>query len=216
MAFINPKNQLVASLVLAGMGLALFFSGELSVLGLRLGGFGPWLFVIGTWFFVDAVVSTPESEAEQLIAPGEWQAWIESAFVAAILWQLWRGLPAFQLPVPIHQNPDAGFSAKGIGHLFVAWAILHWVLHQRWGKAVLTDERDDQIKKQASRVGYCVTVIAVIGLAVTLGFSPTERLRQFSYPWFAQVMMILLVVGAWAQSLSAGLQYWRQRRAARA
>ena len=54
----------------------------------------------------------------------------------------------------------------------------------------------------------------IIGIAVLLGFSDTERLREFSYPFIAQMLMLALLWGLWFDQLVAALQYWRDRRAA--
>ena len=53
----------------------------------------------------------------------------------------------------------------------------------------------------------------VIGIAVLLGFSDTERLREFSYPFIAQMLMFALLWGLWFDQLVAALLYWRDRRA---
>ena len=53
----------------------------------------------------------------------------------------------------------------------------------------------------------------VIGIALMLGFSDTERLREFSYPFIAQMLMFALLWGLWFDQLVAALLYWRDRRA---
>ena len=110
MILLSARNQLFASLVLAGAGLTLFFGNDYRALGLPLGFVGVWLFVAAVWFFVDAVHRIPRSEAELAIAPGEWQAWLGLAFVSAVLALLWAKAPAFAAHLPISQNPDAGAS----------------------------------------------------------------------------------------------------------
>ena len=214
MQLIAPKHQLVASLLLAGLGLILFFAGELYALGyaLRIGFVGPWLFVIGVWFFVDAVYSVPASEHEQMLPPGEWQAWIELAFICAILWQLHQGLPSYLPHVPIHLNPDAGLAGRSLVPTFIAWAILAGVLHQRSGQAIAFDERDREIEKQASSWAYGTTMTGVIAIALLLGFSPVDRLMQFSPAWLAQVLIMVLVAGRATQCAAMAGLYWRQRR----
>ena len=58
-----------------------------------------------------------------------------------------------------------------------------------------------------------LVVSAVIGIALMLGFSDTERLREFSYPFIAQMLMFALLWGLWFDQLVAALLYWRDRRA---
>ena len=68
----------------------------------------------------------------------------------------------------------------------------------------------------AGAIGNCArgaTAFCVIGIAVLLGFSETERLREFSYPFIAQMLMFALLWGLWFDQLVAALLYWRDRRA---
>lgn len=218
MTIISPRNQLIASLFFAGVGLALFFGnnyrGWTSGLDLPLDLIGAWVFVPAVWFFVDAVHRVPRSEAELVIAPQEWQAWVGLAFSLACTAALWVNLPAFAAQVPIQQNPEAGAAGRSIGHLFIAWAILAYVLKQRWAGSVVADERDLQIEQRASSWGRGATTAAVIGIAVFLGFNPTDRLQELSYPWIAQLLMSTLLLGVCVDNAVAALLYWRDRRLA--
>ena len=74
MAAFSARNRLVLWLLAAGIGLALFFTGEYRDLDLPLGWIGTVLFVAATWFSVDALYRVPQSEEEAAVAPGEWQA----------------------------------------------------------------------------------------------------------------------------------------------
>lgn len=210
---LQPRTKLIVWLVLAGVGLGLFFSGEYREIPLPLGWFGTFLFVVAIWFSVDAVHRIPHSDDEAVIAPGEWQAWIGVAFVGAIIVSSLMKAHIFLPEVPIGHNPDASAAGKGIGTLFAAWLVLSHVLKQRWAGKVLTDERDAQIELAASQWGRCATAVVVIAIAVLLGFSDTERLQQFSYPFIAQMLMFTLLWGLWFDQLVAALLYWRDRRA---
>ena len=214
MAVLSARNRLVLWLLAAGVGLALFFTGEYRDLDLPLGWIGTFLFVVATWFSVDALYRVPQSEDEALVAPGEWQAWIGVAFVGAIIGASLMQAHVFLPQVPIGQNPDTNKAGQSIGTLFVAWLVLAHVLRQRWAGKVQADERDAQIELAASQWGRGATAFAVIGIAVLLGFSDTDRLREFSYPFIAQMLMLTLLWGLWFDQLIAALLYWRDRRAA--
>ena len=104
MAAFSARNRLVLWLLAAGIGLALFFTGEYRDLDLPLGWIGTVLFVAATWFSVDALYRVPQSEEEAAVAPGEWQAWIGVAFVGAIIV---ASLPASVLTCPAWFTADA-------------------------------------------------------------------------------------------------------------
>lgn len=211
---LSPRNQLIACLLLAGIGLALFFGGQYRDMGLPLGWVGTLLFVVAVWFCVDAVYRVPHSEGEAVIAYGEWQAWIGVVFVGAVIVTMVLRLHVFMPHIPIGQNPDIDRGGGDSGSLFTAWLVLAYVLKRRWAGKVLKDERDTQIDLIANRWGRGATTICVIVMAVLLGFSDTDRLREFSYPLIAQTLMLTLLCGLWFDQLVAALLYWRDRRAA--
>ena len=214
MATLSARTRLILWLFAAGIGLALFFTGEYRDLDLPLGWVGTVLFVAAPWFSVDALYRVPQSEEEAMVAPGEWQAWIGVAFVGAVIVSSLMKAHIFLPQVPIGQNPEAGMAGSGIGTLFVAWLVLTHVLKQRWAGKVLTDERDARIELAAGQWGRGASAVGVIGIALLLGFSDTERLQEFSYPFIAQMLMLTLLCGLWFDQLVAALLYWRDRRAA--
>jgi hypothetical protein len=213
MASFSPRTRLIASLLAAGLGLALFFGGEYRDLPLPLGWIGTVVFVAAVWFCVDLVNRIPHSDEEAAIAPGEWQAWVGIAFVGAVLAAILLGKRAFLPQVPIQHNPDAGAAGRSIGMLFVAWVVLSHVLKQRWAGKVVADERDARIALVAGQWARCATAACVVGIAVLLGFSDTDRLRGFSYPYIAQLLVQALLWGLWFEQLASAVLYWRDRRA---
>ena len=214
MAALSARNRLVLWLLAAGVGLALFFTGEYRDLELPLGWIGTVLFVAATWFSVDALYRVPQSEEEAAVAPGEWQAWIGVAFVGAIIGASLLQADVFLPQVPIGQNPATNKAGQSIGTLFVAWLVLAQVLKQRGAGKVLADERDLQIERVAGEWGRWATASYAIGIALLLGFSDTDRLREFSYPFIAQMLMLTLLWGLWFDQAVAAVLYWRDRRAA--
>ena len=139
MSVLSPRNRLIAWLALAGVGLALFFSGEYRDIPFPLGWIGTLLFVAATWFCVDQLHRIPRSDGEAAIAPGEWQAWIGVAFVGAVLVSLLLKAHVFLPQVPLGRNPEAGAVGRHIGTLFVAWLVLANMLKWRWAGKVLAD-----------------------------------------------------------------------------
>lgn len=210
----SSKVPFLAWLLLAGIGLTLFFTGEYRDLPIPLGWVGTVLFVAAVWFSVDRLYKFPANDAEARVAPGEWQAWIGVAFVGVVIVTSLLHADVFRAHVPIRHNPEAGQVGEKIGTLFVAWLVLVHVLKQRWAGKVLADERDLQIDRIAGEWGRWATVSCVIGIALVLGFSDIERLREFSYPFIAQMLMFTVLWGLWFDQLVAALLYWRDRRAA--
>ena len=213
MSVLSPRNRLIAWLALAGVGLVLFFSGEYRDLGLPLGWFGSALFIASVWFAVDAVHRLPRSDDEGTLAPGEWQAWVGLAFATALVVAMLGAAEVFRVALPIGENPDAGRAGTKVGTLFVAWLVLSSVLAQRWAGKVVADERDAQIERVAGQWGRGATTACIIGIALLLGFSDTDRLQQFSYPFIAQMLVLALLWGLWFDQAVAALLYWRDRRA---
>ncbi|WP_449447679.1 hypothetical protein [Thermomonas brevis] len=212
----SPRTRFIGWLVVAGIGLALFFSGDYRDIPFPVGWLGTFLFVVAVWFSVARLHDVPQSEEEAQVAPGEWQAWVGVAFVGAVIASSLLKAHLFLPEVPIGRNPGAAPAGRAIGTLFVAWLVLSHVLKQRWAGKVLADERDAQIELLASQWARGATAVCVIAVAVMLGFSDTERLRQFSYPFIAQMLMLALLWGLWFDQAVAAFLYWRDRRGAQA
>lgn len=213
---LSPRTRFIGWLVVAGIGLALFFSGDYRDIPFPVGWLGTCLFIAAVWFSVARLHDVPQSEDEAQVAPGEWQAWIGVAFVGAVIAAILLKVHLFLPEVPIGHNPEVGAAGRSIGTLFVAWLVLSHVLKQRWAGKVLADERDAQIELLASQWARGATAVCVIAVAVMLGFSDTERLRQFSYPFIAQMLMLALLWGLWFDQAVAAFLYWRDRRGVQA
>ncbi|WP_256645327.1 hypothetical protein [Thermomonas paludicola] len=213
---LSPRTRFIGWLVVAGIGLALFFSGDYRDIPFPVGWLGTCLFVAAVWFSVARLHDVPQSEEEAQVAPGEWQAWVGVAFVGAVIAASLLKAHLFLPEVPIGRNPEAAPAGRAIGTLFVAWLVLSHVLKQRWAGKVLADERDARIELVASQWARGATAVCVIGIAVMLGFSDTERLRQFSYPFIAQMLMLALLWGLWFDQAVAAFLYWRDRRGVQA
>ena len=214
MASIAPRLQLCAGLLLAGAGYLVFSESSGNVLGMPPGVVGSLLFFPGVWGCALAIRRLPGSDAELSIAPGEWQAWLGLVFVGSILGSVLATADVFAAQVPVGANPRALAAGRVIGCMFVAWVVLGAILRRRWRGSVLEDERDVQIARRASDSGRWMTVAGVVAMAVMLGFSPTQRLQQFSYPWIAQLLMAALLAGALVEHGVAAWLYWRDRRGA--
>ncbi|GMV29078.1 MAG: hypothetical protein AMXMBFR59_12030 [Rhodanobacteraceae bacterium] len=93
-----------------------------------------------------------------------------------------------------------------IGGAVISWFILH-------RREVQRDERDLAIVAGAHRISGHVLAVLIVGLAVTLGFTPPERLAPMSHVFLAHVLLLTLVVSS---LVNHALQLWGYRRDARA
>lgn len=213
MASFSPRIRLIASLVAAGIGLALFFGGEYRDFPLPLGWIGTLVFVAAVWFCVDLVNRIPHSDEEAAIAPGEWQAWVGIAFVGAVLAAMLLKAHLFMTGVPVGRDPDAGAAGRSIGMLFVAWVVLVQVLKQRWAGKVVADERDARIALVAGKWARGATAFWMVGLALLFGFSDPARLHAFTYPYIAHLLVQALLWGLFVEQVAVAALYWRDRGA---
>jgi hypothetical protein len=89
----------------------------------------------------------------------------------------------------------------------IAGAVASWfILHRR---EVQRDERDRAIVTQANRVSGHVLTVLIVVLAVTLGFTPPQRLAPMSHVFLAHLLLLTLVISS---LVSHALQLWGYRR----
>lgn len=89
-----------------------------------------------------------------------------------------------------------------IGGAIASWFILH-------RREVQRDERDRAIVADANRLSGHVLAILIVIVAVTLGFTPPERLAPMSHVFLAHVLLLTLVVSS---LVNHALQLWGYRR----
>lgn len=210
----RPRLKLIVLVVVAAVGLWMFFGSSMRIPGFHMGIIGSLLIAIAAWTSVGMVESLPRSEGEAAISPGEWQAWLGVLFMSAILIATLASVPAFNVPLPVDQNPDANEVGRNIGALLIVWLVLSHVIKGRWGNQVTSDEHDASIERRAGSWSRWVTALAVLGIALALGFGSTDRLQQISHPAIAQLLVAALLLGALTDYLVAALLYWRDRREA--
>jgi uncharacterized membrane protein len=95
--------------------------------------------------------------------------------------------------------------------LLVAWSVLSRVVASRWKDEVQEDERDREIARQASGWGRGALIVCVIGMAVTLAFSPPDRLLWASHMMIANLLVLALMWGCLFEYAATAVAYWRDR-----
>src|SRR5688572_5116329 len=168
-----PKWGLAGVVGLALVAFWVLLAGPEEILGLDLGGFGIGLSTLVAWLAIHGISAAPHGELDEQVSPGEWRAWIGAGFSALVAGYLLAKGDVIANAQDLH---DLGRIGRNIVLLLVAWLVVSQVLQRRWKGAVLADERDRIIEVRAAAWGRMATVIAVIGIAVTLGLTPAARL----------------------------------------
>ena len=201
----------VASLAAIAMpALWLLLAGPGRVLGLDAGKLGTALLVAAAWTSLLALSMLPRREAETVVAPGEWKAWIGAGFMLAAVAYFVSNLDVFA--GASFGDHDAQAVARNLVMLLVAWAVLSQAVATRWKGAVQEDERDREIATQAARWGRGASTVGVIGIAAMLGFSPADRLQWATHFMVANMLVLALMSGWLFEYAATAAMYARDRR----
>lgn len=198
-------------IVVAGFAVVLLTSRIKQVFGVDSGNLGSVLLVSVTWIAMWSLSGAPRSSIEVAVAPGEIQAWIGLSFVLAITLYFLSHAP-LSSSGPLHLDPGSRAVGRNIVLMVIAWIVLGAVLRGRVREAVLEDERDRVIETRAAAWGRGALVLSVIGVAVMLGLSPTERLVWATPPAIANLLIFSLLWGALVENAVAAISYWWDRR----
>ena len=201
---------LAGLLAVAGLSLWLLIASPSALLGFDGGRLGVALLVTTAWGSLLWLHRVPRSAFEGRAALGEWRAWIGLGFMAVAVAYYLAKLQVFQ-GAEIWRNPEAGAVDRHLVLLLVAWAVLSQVLSSRWRGAVGEDERDREIARHAADWGHGALMFCVIGIAVTLGFSPASRLA-WATPAMVSGLLVFALMGGWLFEYAASaVYYWRDR-----
>jgi hypothetical protein len=205
------RIALPAALVVAGLGLWLLLAGFENLLGFDAGAIGFALLMLSAWTALYAVSRLPRGAAELAVSPGEWKAWIGTAFMAIAVAYFLAKVHVFQT-TSLLDNPDASAVGRNLVLLLVAWTILSSLIGARWKDRVQADERDLQIARHASGWGRAALTTSLIGLALCLGFSPADRLQWATLPMIANLLILALMVGYLFEYAASATLHWLDRR----
>lgn len=205
----RPWHVFVLSAI-ALPALWLLLAGPREVLGVDTGPLGMVLLATATWTSLFALSQLPRGEAERVLAPGEWKAWIGTGFMAL-------GMAYFLGNADVFAAGEAGDPAprRVATHLvlmLVAWTVLTQVLASRWKGAVEEDERDRQIAVRAAARGRGALVASIAAFAVLLGLSPPHRLQWASHFMVANLLVFALMWGWLVECAATAALYWRDRQ----
>lgn len=206
-----PRWRFAGLLAVAGVALWLLLAGPGRLLGVDAGNAGMALLIATAWLALYALYRLPRGDFEKSVSPGEWKAWIGAAFMAVSIAYFLGKAHLFQGP-PVPHNPDATAVGRNLVLLLVAWTVLSGVMASRWKGEVEEDERDRRIAAKAAGWGRGALVLCVVGIAVMLTFSPSEKLRWATHLMVANMMVFALMWAWFCEYLATAAQYWRDRR----
>lgn len=186
-------------------------AGPDTLAGVDLGKWGTALLVTVAWVSMYAVSRLPVGEAERGVSPGEWKAWVGVAFMAVATAYFLAKSHVF-VDGPAWNNPAAQAVGRNLVLLLVAWSVLTGVLGARWKGRVQEDERDRDIERQAAGWGRGALTACIIGLAVMLAFSPTDRLAWATHFMVANLLVFALMWGWLCEYAATAVMYWRDRQ----
>lgn len=201
---------------LLGVGLLAFWAllaGPSTLLGVDLGKVGTATLVLLAWGALYAISRMPQGEAERGLAPGEWRAWVGVAFMLAATGYFLARADVFAA-TSLQDNSHASAVGRHLVLLLVAWSVLSGVLGARWKGRVQEDERDREIEKRAAGWGRGALIACIVGLALTLAFSPAERLAWATHFMIANLLVFALMWGWLCEYVATAMLYWRDRRGA--
>ena len=199
-------------LFVAGLAMWLLLAGPERLLGIDTGNLGVALLVTAAWVSLFVISRMPRNGLESLVSPGEWRAWLGLGFMLVATVYFLVNVQAFAEGPP-WVNPAANRVGRNLVLMLVAWTVLSNVMASRWKGQVQEDERDREIEKQASGWGRGALTFFVIGLAVTLAFSPADKLDWATHFMLANVLVFALMWGWLCEYAATAIYYWRDRRA---
>lgn len=202
--------QVAGLAAIALPALWLLLAGPERVLGVDSGNAGMVLLVTAAWTGLLALSRLPRGEAERAIAPAEWKAWIGTGFMLVAM--VFLATRAELFLGPSADRHTAQGVVRSLVMLLVAWAVLSRVVAARWAGAVDEDERDREIALRASGHGRNALVVAGIALAVSLGFSPPDRLAWATHFGIANLLVFGLMLGWLVEYAATALMYLADRR----
>lgn len=204
----RPGAAIVAGLVgVAGIAGWLLLAGPDALFGIDSGHAGTALLVAAAWGALYAISRMPR-DAVDAIPPAEWKAWIGLGFSTVAVAYFAVHLPVFAHGSP-WDNPAAARVGRNLVVLLVGWMVLGGVLRSRWRGGVEEDERDRRIASRSQAWGYGALATGAIGLAVTLGLSPPERLGWATHFMIGNLLVAGLMVACFVEyAVQVGLYRW--------
>lgn len=194
----------------AGCALWLLLAGPKQLLGWDAGNLGMVLLIASAWGLLYSVSRLPREALARSASPAEWKARVGAGFTAVAMIYFFAKMHVFN-DAPIPHNPDATAVGRNLVLLLIAWTILSGVLASRWKGSVEEDERDREIAVQAAGWGRGALIFSIVGIAVTLSFTPAARLA-WATPLMIGNMLVFALMWGWLCEYAATVILYRRDR----
>ena len=194
----------------AGCALWLLLAGPKQLLGWDAGNLGMVLLIASAWGLLYSVSRLPREALARSASPAEWKARVGAGFTAVAMAYFFAKMHVFN-DAPIPHNPDATAVGRNLVLLLIAWTLLSSVLASRWKGSVEEDERDREIAVQAAGWGRGALIFSIVGVAVTLSFTPTARLA-WATPLMIGNMLVFALMWGWLCEYAATIIFYRRDR----
>jgi hypothetical protein len=205
-----PKWGLAGLVAMAGFSFWVLLAGPEEILGLDLGKFSIGVTALVAWATLHAVTAAPRGELDEVVSPGEWRAWLGLGFTVLVAAYLIAKSDVIAGAADLRALGKVG---GNVVLLFIAWAVVGQALNWRWKGRVLEDERDREIEVLAVQRARGVLLTLALMLAVTLAFTPAERLAWATPVAIAHLIVFGVVVHTLVEYAATVHAHWRDRRA---
>ncbi len=177
-------------------------------IGADLGVLGSSITLVSVWIAL-WLASRQREESPSSVSLAEKENWVALFYTGALALFIASELDVIAQASSVYQLAGMG---KVIVATLIGWIVLSSVIRQRSSQRVKHDERDGELQRRADTVSHTAICVTVIGLAVTLGFSPANRLAWFTPLLIAHLLMLALIVASFTGHASAAWAYWNDRR----
>lgn len=207
---IRFRWAVIGLLLSAVFALWLLLASPQSLLGIDTGNVGMALLITVAWVSLFAASRLPRDAVSGIASPGEWKAWIGTAFMVAAVAYFASNAEVF-IAATVWNDPVAGRVARKLVMLLIAWSVLSGVLSRRWKGSVEVDERDREIAAKAVEWARIALVIFTVGVAGILGLSPGDRLQWANHLVIANLLIFGMMVSCLFEYAATAVYYWRDR-----
>ncbi len=176
-------------------------------LGIDAGTLGAALMLATAWVGLWLASRIPDDEASAL-SPGEQKNWVALAFTGLVGMLMVLKADAFLNAESVADLKDFG---RPLVMLLIGWIILGALLRNRFGPRIQQDERDMHVERIADSSAHTTLCIAIVAIAVTLGFTPRARIDGLSPLALANLLMFALVFASFVGHVVAAWRYRRDR-----